>query len=155
MVTSFKYGIKLPLLEYGIELIRRTETFMWDNFRFTRFCLFVYLVTYLFWGVFVLLFVYLFAVCLFVFFLQMHGFEIIRRVRTSMPVVSDSLVFTHRIELTHTHTHTHTHTALTLACVECLLPSIIKVWMASDEVNSVLGKKKVIFKQIVSQLVVL
>ena len=35
----------------------------------------------------------------------------------------------------------------TLADVRCLLLSITEVWVTSDEVNSIMGKKSVIFKE--------
>ena len=51
---------------------------------------------------------------------------------------------THIHTHTHTHTHIHTHThAWSLAGVRCQLPSIIEVQI----VNSIMGKKLVIFKQ--------
>ena len=46
----------------------------------------------------------------------------------------------------HKHTHIHMHT-WTLADVRCLLLSITEVWVTSDEVNSIMGKKSVIFKE--------
>ena len=70
-----------------------------------------------------------------------YGIELIWRAGTFM---LDKFKFSHFHPQNWTYWHTHT---CALAGVRCLLLAITDAWLTSDEVNSIMGEKSVIFKQ--------
>ena len=131
---KFQINSNLSLSNYGTELIQRAWTFMPDKFKFAPFSA---MESNLFeeQELKCMLDKFRFAP------LSTMELNISEEGELSCRLSSNSLLFTHRTELIHTHTST-------LAGVGCLIPSVIKVWMTLDEINSVMGKELVTFKEI-------